>query len=234
MSTTQQGIVDILRTNQILGYWQAGASALILYEYVITLPHEIYLFWYRGFTATVILFFFARYVAIVYAIASLLLLNGRETALSCEAVNQFFVVSGTLVFITSNAFSASRMFAVSGRRWLPTLAILFLGLVPVTVEIYHAAAQSNAFVVFLVVGQPLCAFTNSISQSLVNKLVIASRVTVILSDVITLSVTWRYVYRVKRNAIKRVIHSPLAIILLKTGVSSDPFTTKLNPDILTT
>lgn len=112
-------------------------AALILYEYVITLPHEIYLFWYRGFTATVILFFFARYVAIVYAIASLLLLNGRETALvctififssynspllrqrsahmylvnvaadrkcSCEAVNQFFVVSGTLVFITSNGW----------------------------------------------------------------------------------------------------------------------------------
>ncbi|KAF9816923.1 hypothetical protein IEO21_03797 [Rhodonia placenta] len=110
---------------------------------------------------------------------------------SCEAVNQFFVVSGTLVFITSNGWDFQYLQACSGRRWLPTLAILFLGLVPVTVEIYHAAAQSNAFVVFLVVGQPLCAFTNSISQSLVNK--------------------------VKRNAIKRVIHSPLAIILLKTG-----------------
>lgn len=140
MSTTEQVIVDIVRTNQILGYWQAGASALILYEYAITLPQEIYLFWYRNVTATVVLFFFARYVAIVYAIASLLLLSGRETALSCEAVNQFYVVSVTLVFITSNAFSAFRVFAVSGRRWLPTLAILFLGVVPVTMEIVSASS----------------------------------------------------------------------------------------------
>lgn len=131
-------------------------AALILYEYAITLPQEIYLFWYRNVTATVVLFFFARYVAIVYAIASLLLLSGRETALrsahmhlvnvaadrrcSCEAVNQFYVVSVTLVFITSNAFSAFRVFAVSGRRWLPTLAILFLGVVPVTMEIVSASS----------------------------------------------------------------------------------------------
>lgn len=47
--------------------------------------------------------------------------------------------------------------------------------------------------------------------------VIASRLTVILSDVITLSVTWRYVYRIKREAMKAGMHSPLATILLKTG-----------------
>ncbi|KAM5541344.1 hypothetical protein V8D89_004898 [Ganoderma adspersum] len=91
----------------------AGASALVLFEYLITFGAEVQLFWRRKLTGASILFFFNRYTRLL--LISILLSESSE--LTCFG-----------------GFSALRVFALTGGNWFLPPIVFMLSLAPLAVN----------------------------------------------------------------------------------------------------
>lgn len=217
MSSPLQDIIDGLQETWYTSCWQAGSSALLVYDYIITFPDEVDLCWRCRCTAMSLLFIISRYIALVYVVAAVLVDSRWETDQSCEVVAQLYLVSAGLLTAVLAGFSALQVYAVSGRCWLPTLAVATLGVVPMGVAILDGIEEGHPFTMSLG-SVSACGLTSSLSLKVYHKVVVVSRVASLLSDMIILAVTLQFVYRMRREPLMRTMQAPLPTFLVKAGV----------------
>ncbi|KAI0641919.1 hypothetical protein C8Q79DRAFT_986348, partial [Trametes meyenii] len=160
--------------------------ALLAYEYLITFDREVHLFWRSSFTGASVLFFLNRYLPLITIILELC----QMLRMSDENCNSFVILTGVvsvLQYIPWAAFSALRVFALSGHHWALSALTLLLSGVPIIINYvrYHWLESLN---------DPVfgCRTELTLTMSLAKRLVftVVSRTCLIVADLLVMAVTW--------------------------------------------
>jgi len=197
-----------------------AALALTLYEYVLTLSNEVALFWNTKLSsASVLLFFHVRLILLAIAattIAGNYVPEAIVTLTGCKSYNIWNATLTMLGYTMIAVISAIRVFAVTGRNWPLSLLTLTLGLLPVVINIY--LLTTAYYLVEPVPTTTVCAVMSTISPHSANKVALASRLGVILSDTLVVAATWFNLFQsAKFSAKSGFLTSSVSWHLLRDG-----------------
>ncbi|KAI0765603.1 hypothetical protein BD413DRAFT_573984 [Trametes elegans] len=106
----------------------------LLYDYLLTLEQEVKLFWNRKFTGASALFFFTRYATLIaYNILGCISFAHLFDPV-CAVLTRAQAALTIFEFIPWAAFSALRVFALSGMHWPLAVVVFLLALIPAGVN----------------------------------------------------------------------------------------------------
>ncbi|KAI0765607.1 hypothetical protein BD413DRAFT_574050 [Trametes elegans] len=192
-----------------------AVTALLVYEYLITLDREVALFWRRRVTGASVLFFTNRYLVLVVYLLLLMYLVPMSDH-SCLLLARSSTVLGYLQIIPQAAFSAMRALALSGMNWYMAGAVFLLAVVPFGTNMvtfsFSSTVQYNPLL-----GECLAMSNTTRSQAIIFTAV--SRGCLMASDAILIVLTW---YRLARAGVAnwgdfKLRGSSFSGILLKDG-----------------
>ncbi|KAI9063139.1 hypothetical protein FKP32DRAFT_1572420 [Trametes sanguinea] len=214
-----------LRTRSFVEeYCDIAAFALIFYEYIITIDREIALIWNRKLTGATILFILNRYLALLkypIYIVGLQSVSDEVWALAVWAVNILAMLLELLPYFVWLSFSTLRVYAISRQNWRLALLVAVPGCMPLASNIYLYTQGSTA-------NYPLpigCVWLDTIPVNIDNRcashrrhwLLIATRTSAILTDVLVLITTWWQTYSLRRLAVQANMQVSLATLLVRDG-----------------
>ncbi|THG95373.1 hypothetical protein EW026_g6270 [Hermanssonia centrifuga] len=192
-------------------------TALVAYEYIITLEQEMAMVWHRKWTLATWLFIANRYALIGFIIWSTApttssrrvtncspqswLLNSCVVGYSCAPVQVMGDILGTLQNVVFAVFSALRVFALSDRYIPMTLLVLALNLGPVVLDI-----ETTVFAADPLFG----TFCEDILD-------FSARINFDLGDALVLAVTWAKTARSLAEGARIGMRTPLSTMLLRDG-----------------
>ncbi|KAI0794716.1 hypothetical protein C8Q74DRAFT_1195234 [Fomes fomentarius] len=186
-------------------------SALTCYEYIITLAGEIEYFWGSSLTGSTAIFFVNRYLYLSYRCLStdcILVIDCVHD--SCMQYASAAHATEILCYVPRAIFSALRVFALSGRNRFLTYAVLILSLAPVALDFAGFRWATYTIV-------PFSGCENiDLTFCTVN---VFSRVSLIVSDILVIAVTWCATFKTSRIARGRGRdgHHTLSALLLRDG-----------------
>ncbi|KAJ2991220.1 hypothetical protein NUW54_g8256 [Trametes sanguinea] len=220
-------------------YCDIAAFALIFFEYIITIDREIASIWNRKLTGATVLFIFKQVsrtieVSAIHRWPAVSL--GREVAIcpaelstkhllrsrlcSCKVVNILAMMFELLPYFVWLSFSTLRVYAISRQNWRIALLVAVPGCMPLASNIYLYTQGSTA-------NYPLpigCVWLNSIPANIDNRsakpataVLIATRTSAILTDVLVLITTWWQTYSLRRLAVQANMQVSLATLLVRDG-----------------
>ncbi|PCH38952.1 hypothetical protein WOLCODRAFT_21266 [Wolfiporia cocos MD-104 SS10] len=190
-------------------------AALVLYDYGLTLGQEVRLIWTwksraRGPMA---LFMLNRCVMLSIAVAYISFMPWVNPPVASEERFIFLIEVATDASLVMWAVvSALRMYAVTQRRWLPTIVSLLLGLAPVATNV-TLEARSYFFVSDLEVDQLEHLSTSTVSS--VNRMGVVARTCLIVSDALVILVTWYMLHNRKARVARIQKGLSLAQLLIR-------------------
>ncbi|KAI0807997.1 hypothetical protein C8Q74DRAFT_1230487 [Fomes fomentarius] len=198
---------------QVELYVSTTLVCVLAYEYAITLDREVELFWKERPTASAVIFFINRYLALA-ANTMGLPFSDPTTYKGCAAVNYTEGILVLIQYIPWGIFSALRAYALStGMFWQSPLAILILllSLVPTVVNAvdvghYIITADSDG-----------CTITTNLSDNIEDDFTIICRVCLLASDLLVMAITWNATYRTRRVARALGHNTSLSGILFRDG-----------------
>ncbi|KAI8971010.1 hypothetical protein BD414DRAFT_501370 [Trametes punicea] len=215
-STYEQEIVADYPRLLMENYCIIASSALLWFDFALTLPTEYRRIWKRKFTGATLVYLFTRYVAVIERIFFVLeVLVWRSSDKRCGGITH---TDDMLVFINYLAFAAFtclRIYAVWGRDWKPLLIVAPLTLVrPISgliEDTRYTPVQG---------GPPFgCVYIYHIPDSIISTVSIASRATTIAAEVILIVLTWIKTFGINRDALHAGVRTPLATLLLRDGTA---------------
>ncbi|THG95253.1 hypothetical protein EW026_g6366 [Hermanssonia centrifuga] len=144
-------------------------TALVAYEYIITLEQERTMIWHRKWTLATWLFMINRYLLIGFIILSVAPytsspLNSGVVGYSCAPAQVMGAILGNLQIVVIAVFSALRVFALWDRNIPMTLLVLVLNLVPGAVDIFEFSKATAVFTANPISGT-LCNAISGISAN---------------------------------------------------------------------
>ncbi|KAI0740428.1 hypothetical protein C8Q76DRAFT_707696 [Earliella scabrosa] len=199
---------DTLSAYAKANYCTIAAIALLMYEYLDTLPDEVNLFWGRKCTGASVLFFINRYCSLLFYI-----FVKKDYWMLTQAVCETYVKASwglsLLQYLPWAGFSVLRVYALSRSYTLAGLTLVFF-MITIGLNLSHVWSLSKA----LAVPQLGCFAYENASLQVIIGFVAASRGALILADILVLSVTWVKLH--KRTSTLSNRHS-LRYILLRDG-----------------
>jgi hypothetical protein len=190
-----------------------GLSALVFYEYIITLQDEIDMIWRKRWNAATILFMVNRYLMLLYNAVGLVI---PTTLRSCTAVQILLDILTVLLFVVFAVFATLRIYAIWNRNIPISLLILALYLVPVVSNTYAFATDTIGFFVDPDAG-PQCFETSKLSNGVNSRLALSTRLCLMVADAIVLLLTWRKTFGMRTRASKLSVNTPLLTLIIKDG-----------------
>ncbi|KAH9900678.1 hypothetical protein C8Q73DRAFT_675193 [Cubamyces lactineus] len=188
-------LVFLVSTSYQANLCDVSATALLLYDWVITFDREKALVWSRRINLASVLYVLGRLVGPSSNVASLVLFNSVSDKVStCQNVIYTQYVTNLLPYAYWGVFSAFRTHALSGRNLILSAFVLLLNLVPIALNSY-IYCFSQAVNYFPPVG---CSQTyNGPNTSAAFILIISScsRGSIILAECIVIALTWKSVGR---------------------------------------
>ncbi|KZT02865.1 uncharacterized protein LAESUDRAFT_729856 [Laetiporus sulphureus 93-53] len=207
-------------------FCQAAITTVLLYDYGLTFGQEVQHFWNGPPSKSAILFFSNRFALWCGAIAtgSTWIFFGyivhqrsvdSDMVEVCNVINIMAILLGSVPYIIWAAFSALRVYAVSERAWSWTALALGTSLVPFLANVWFATKQScnPDQIVSLWLTTPHL----STSSANIKRVLIATRVSSILSDLMVLSATWYCTYHVLLPRNDSNVKTSLSKLLLRDG-----------------
>jgi len=211
---------EILQSKFIQGCCTSAASALVLYDYLGTVARERELVWGRRLSRVVVLFHLNRWTLLVWAtLNSGTMFLPSRTRISCDVISSINACLEVLLLLVWAAFSAIRIYAISGCSWWWTLPVCLLSLAPVAINIYQFFMPQQVRIVNVPVIGPTCVIILSVPEFAAVGFDIGIRIFFIASDILVLLVTCLKTYTLKRDAERINIRAPFAGILFRNGVS---------------
>ncbi|OJT08433.1 hypothetical protein TRAPUB_616 [Trametes pubescens] len=229
-------LVDEVQTLFNETYYTFAAFALLAYEYVITFDREVRLVWGGGVTGANTLFVLNRYWLFFQYVTQVVTTYPISQTVSTVLLTRlgykltsYRVGNGGPPFIWA-VFSTLRGYALSGRKWwiailifafyVPDIvltAIYYSRLVPVAVEppFNCLLASDLPEATWIHCKSVHCEFAGSLLTALA--VTIASRVCLIVGDLIVLIVTWHSTFSITRAAQVANIRMSLTGAILKDG-----------------
>ncbi|KAI0653342.1 hypothetical protein C8Q70DRAFT_927948 [Cubamyces menziesii] len=205
-------------------YCIIASSALLWFDFALTLPTEYRRIWKRRFTGATIVYLFTRYIAVIeriFFVLEVLVWNSSDKANSAARCGGITHTDDTLLFLNYLAFSAFtclRVYGVWGRDWKPLLVVLPLTLVKPLCSIYEATRY-----IPVQAGPPFgCVYIYTLSDSLLSKYVhfsATTKATTIAADGILIVLTWIKTFGIKRDSMQAGVRAPLATLLLRDGTA---------------
>ncbi|RPD57300.1 hypothetical protein L227DRAFT_655695 [Lentinus tigrinus ALCF2SS1-6] len=161
-----------------------ASLSLLVYEYAITFGREVDFFWRRKFTGASLLFFLNRYFPLVVNAVSFVGLAPLSDK-GCSTIVHASPFLDILQYIPWAAFSALRVFALSGRHWPLAILVFLLAAMPFMINCYTYTFLKS-------LNDPVfgCEATRYISPSLTKAFTIVSRTCLMASDVLVIITTW--------------------------------------------
>ncbi|GBE86105.1 hypothetical protein SCP_0806290 [Sparassis crispa] len=196
-------------------YCCIAAATWLIFEHAITLTDEIDYIWRRKKTGVAVLFISNRFLGLVLVFSLVMQIPLWSTNPRSEACEE-------LLFIKWAMFSALRVYAVGGQAWCSAAVVFILNFVPFATNLYDDATASYYIAVVPGFG-PICVQSSNIVQPKMQmyesypSFYLATRISVIVADIIVLVVTWTKTYSIKRYANSAHIEAPLATLLLRDG-----------------
>ncbi|KAH9889273.1 hypothetical protein C8Q73DRAFT_654019 [Cubamyces lactineus] len=194
-------------------YCIIASSALLWFDFALTLPTEYRRIWKRRFTGATIVYLLTRYIAVIeriFFVLEVLVWNSTDPVFRCGGITH---TDDTLLFLNYLAFSAFtclRVYGVWGRDWKPLLIVLPLTLVKPICTIYEATRY-----IPVQAGPPFgCVYIYTIADTSV-----ATKATTIAADAILIVLTWIKTFGIKRDSMQAGVRAPLATLVLRDGTA---------------
>ncbi|KAI0375732.1 hypothetical protein BV20DRAFT_1048009 [Pilatotrama ljubarskyi] len=202
-----------------------AAFALIFYEYIITFDREVSLVWGRKFTAATVLFLLNRYLALLkYPIY---IVNTYQISDEGYASNVISKILEVLPYFVWLSFSVLRVYAICGHSWRFGLLVALPGLFPLASNITYDANYPEPIGCLWVSNMPHNVYNARMlpvpppfrdSYQADRRIVlISTRTSVILTDVLVLSITWWRTYGIRKAAVEANIRMSLSTLILRDG-----------------
>ncbi|TBU52769.1 hypothetical protein BD310DRAFT_831509 [Dichomitus squalens] len=209
--------------------WTYAAAALLAYDYTLTFESEVTLFWMGGrLSGATILFLLSRYITL--AVQAINVVPSVSSTEVCLAISVFvaWCVLSALQYLPWAAFSVLRSYALCPNpyRWPVSATVFAFSSVSIVANMW-----GNLYRVSFVNDPGLgIIVTNPISASTSMKLEVATRSSMIASDLMVLCVTWYRTYETAKLSFRSLGKKTFASILLLNGVAehdtevNDPLT----------
>ncbi|KAI0327895.1 hypothetical protein GY45DRAFT_1256050 [Cubamyces sp. BRFM 1775] len=203
-------------------YCIIASSALLWFDFALTLPTEYRRIWKRRFTGATIVYLFTRYIAVIeriFFVLEVLVWNSSDSWIHsmfrCGGITH---TDDTLLFLNYLAFSAFtclRVYGVWGRDWKPLLIVLPLTLVKPICSIYEATRY-----IPVQAGPPFgCVYIYTLADSVLSNVSVATKATTIAADGILIVLTWIKTFGIKRDSMQAGVRAPLATLVLRDGTA---------------
>ncbi|TBU37723.1 hypothetical protein BD309DRAFT_904714 [Dichomitus squalens] len=192
-------------------YCEVAATAIFVFDSIITTGEEIRCFWGRNITGAAIVFWLNKYMTMLFlgwGLATFLKLSDKSCAMSSKSI----VVIDCLLFIVLAAFTAIRVYAL-GRSLNLCAITAVLSLVPLGIN----------FVAFRfgVTGKNIfpfgCITIDSQSIGLTQKFVIIARSCSIAADCLAIGSTWLALGLPHANSRGGILKGSISSALLLDG-----------------
>ncbi|TBU28248.1 hypothetical protein BD311DRAFT_663677 [Dichomitus squalens] len=203
--------------------WAYACIALLSYDYVLTFSSEVTLFWMGGrLSGPIILFLLTRYITLTAQIIGLFPFPSSVEACLSTAFSMFVALNVFRAFqyLPWAAFSALRSHALcpGPYRWPVSATVFALSAVPIVTDMW-----GNLYRLSFVNDPELGILpTNPIAESTVLKrditVEVATRSSLIASDLVVLFVTWYRTYQTAKLSLRSLRKESFARILLLDGV----------------
>ncbi|TBU28237.1 hypothetical protein BD311DRAFT_865542 [Dichomitus squalens] len=196
-------------------HWAVVAVVLLVYDYILTFSSEVTLFWMGGrVSGATILFLLNRYITLAAQI-----LGAAPISSSVESAFSEYVAYGVLralQYLPWAAFSALRSYALcpDPYQWPISATVFGLSSVPIVTNMWGNLYRLS-FVDDPELGKAIP--TNPISANTLLKVEVATRSSLIASDLVVLFVTWYRTYGTTRLSLRTPGKPTLASILLLNG-----------------
>ncbi|KAI0774927.1 hypothetical protein BD413DRAFT_611911 [Trametes elegans] len=155
-SQYEQEIVADYPRLLVENYCIVASSALLWFDFVLTLPTEYRRIWQRKYTGATLVYLLMRYIAVIeriFFVAEVLLWKSSDGPLLCAGrceralmrkyrcarISRTDDVLLSMNYLAFSAFTALRVYGVWGRDWKPLLIVLPLSLVKPALLIYESS-----------------------------------------------------------------------------------------------
>ncbi|EMD31183.1 hypothetical protein CERSUDRAFT_120024 [Gelatoporia subvermispora B] len=152
-------IVSFINSFMISGYTSMAGAAILFYDIISTIPEEVHFLWGQKRTSTIVIFHMNRWLTgtyMVLIVASQCLtswtiprsdlcfplnnsseLSAKLQAISCVTLNYTTCTIALCIYTIWAAFSAIRVYALTGGNRLLSLVVALLNLVSVGTNAYY-------------------------------------------------------------------------------------------------
>ncbi|RPD54965.1 hypothetical protein L226DRAFT_464333 [Lentinus tigrinus ALCF2SS1-7] len=183
-----------------------AATALVLYEHVITFGTEVQQVWKRNISGATILFILTRYMTLlnrIFVTIGLYSIDSKETA------------SASILIVVMSAIAAVRVYALWNRDIRLFIVVMVAGMFPALTNLFFRSASS---VYILPTNLYSCQVApTAMAKSAYIALSIATRVVSICSDGLVVALTWVKTYRVFVLTRKISFRTNYSALILRDG-----------------
>lgn len=171
-------------------YTLVAVICLLFYDTAIAFSQEYQVVWSRRVTGASAIYIALRYSNMMSAVVTLAELATPSCA-TLYILNLVLIGAVCLVYLSQSAFAAIRVYAIQGGAWATAAVVMALGLVPVATNIYGASQTMPADTL-------LSCWSSKTSATESNKLFLATRACVVISEFIVLVAAWRASHSCRR------------------------------------
>ncbi|KAH9939938.1 hypothetical protein B0H21DRAFT_755538 [Amylocystis lapponica] len=216
-STVQETIADSTARLVVENYCIIASTALLFFDWAITLTAEVPRIWCRKISGVTVIFLLNRYVALAERITFVTsVLIPTLSNQSCVYVLRLDDSLTTLGAVISSVFIVLRVWGIWGKDWRPHILLIPLVLVSPVLNVYF-----DANYIPIAFGPPLygCGALFLMSSALINRCILSSMVAAvtIAATAILLILTWIKTFGIKRHSMKVGVKTPLVTLILRDG-----------------
>ncbi|PCH35691.1 hypothetical protein WOLCODRAFT_80891 [Wolfiporia cocos MD-104 SS10] len=141
-------------------------SVFVFYEHLITLDEEARLIWSGPLTGPKLLFMLVRYIVLAICILQIFSIAPQYSAVVCpfNSINILSMILDLSQYIVVNGFAILRIYAITGRRWIPIALSSVLLSVAVALNMYAYCRSTYPIIVDFGVAVS-CQWTFRISKN---------------------------------------------------------------------
>jgi len=194
-----------------------AGSTLVFWDHISSFSKEVQFMWGRKLNSVTLLFYLNRWTTFVWALVNTTLVLPLANVSNCRGDNNFGQAITITLFIFWAAFSAIRVYATSGGRWVLAALVCTLALVPAGTNLYGSLIAAYYQIEAIPALGLECVSGKTFSGATSTKFAVATRVCVIASDLIVLLVTWHATFKLKRFADRNNFETPVVTMLLRDG-----------------
>lgn len=214
-SISEAALVELAKESFTENCCAAAAVALLIYDWAITLGQELRYVWSSKFRGYTLLFILNRVNSLGMIVGILMGLTPWYTGESCKAAVLVLASFQIMNFVIWAIVSSLRVYAISNRTVWVSLLTFLLALVPAATNVYNYIASSYFVSTYSILVE--CEYNQKYSDSVGMKLLICTRVAVILADAMVLLVTWRHLRGTLKSSRIGTNRVSLGLLLLRDG-----------------
>ncbi|EMD35280.1 hypothetical protein CERSUDRAFT_85296 [Gelatoporia subvermispora B] len=206
----------VMQNSWIESCLTVAGIALVFYDHIMTISHEMEFIWNRKLSCVTLLFHLTRWASFVWAILQVASLIATASTFTCVQLEILKRVISVLLEINWAVFSAIRIFSITGGSWFLAWNILCLSIVPIGIDSFFWFFSLKYGFSFVPGHGQRCTEVN-VTGATLPRIGVPTRVCVTIADAMIILVTWVKLYTIKKDADESRVDVPVVKVLLRDG-----------------